>query len=211
MADGPEPADRGGRHLPASRRRRWSRADSASCWPCTESHTRRRSTDVQRGHYCAFLKHALKRIPKIRDVVVWNEVNSPDFWPAAGGAVAYEALFAECWDRLRGLRPYVNLISSTAARNDPAGFMRAVGVAYRQSGRKRPIVSTFGHNPYPVNAAEPPWVRHDDPTNVSQADLPRLLLALHKAFDGTGQPLPSASRPSVWYLENGFQTTVSGR
>ena len=150
----------------------------------------------------------LKRIPKIRDVVVWNEVNSPQFWPAAGGAAAYEALLADCWDHLRRLRPYVNLISSTAAKYDPAGFMRAVGVAYRASGRKRPIISTFGHNPYPVNAAEPPWVRHDDPANVSQADLPRLLLALHEAFYGTGQPLPSATRPIVWYMENGFQTIV---
>ena len=166
--------------------------------------------DVQRGHYCAFLKHALKRIPKIRDVVVWNEVNSPDFWPQGdgGGAAAYEALLAECWDRLRKLRPSANLISSTAARYDPAGFMRAVGVAYRESGRRRPIVSTFGHNPYPINASEPPWVRHDDPASVSQADLPRYLEALHKAFYGTGQPLPSADRPSVWYMENGFQTRV---
>ena len=89
----------------------------------------------------------LTRIPKIRDVVVWNEVNSPDFWPAAGGAAAYEALLAECWDRLRRLRPYVNLISSTAARHDPAGFMRAVGAAYRESGRKRPIISDVRPQP----------------------------------------------------------------
>jgi hypothetical protein len=51
-------------------------------------------------------------------------------------------------------------------------------------------------------------VRHDDPTSVSQADLPRLLEALADAFRGTAQPLPSATRPSVWYLENGFQTIV---
>ena len=165
--------------------------------------------DIQRRHYATFLHHVLTRIPKIRDVVVWNEVNSPDFWPAAGGAAAYEALLAECWDRLRPLRPYVNLISSTAARHDPAGFMRAVGAVYRESGRKRPIVTTFGHNPYPLNAAEPPWVRHDDPGNISQADLPRLLEALREAFGGTGQRLPSVDRPSVWYMENGFQTTVS--
>ena len=106
---------------------------------------------------------------------------------------AYEALLAECWDRLRGLRPYVNLISSTAARHDPAGFMRAVGAAYRESGRKRPIITTFGHNPYPLNAAEPPWVRHDDPGSISQADLPRFLEALREAFGGTGQRLPSAA------------------
>jgi hypothetical protein len=165
--------------------------------------------DIQRRHYAAFLHHVLTRIPKIRDVVVWNEVNSPAFWPVASGAAGYEALLAECWDRLRGLRPYVNLISSTAARHDPASFMRAVGAAYRESGRKRPIVTTFGHNPYPLNASEPPWVRHDDPGNISQADLPRFLEALREAFGGTGQRLPSADRPSVWYMENGFQTTVS--
>jgi hypothetical protein len=164
--------------------------------------------DVQRRHYATFLRHVLKRIPKIRDVVVWNEVNSTEFWPA-GAAAAYEALLAEVWDHLRSLRPYPNIISSTAARHDPAGFMREVGIAYRESGRKKPIVTTFGHNPYPVNAAEPPWVRHDEPTGVSQADLPRYLDALREAFDGTGQPLPSATRPSVWYLENGFQTRVA--
>jgi hypothetical protein len=163
---------------------------------------------VQRRHYAKFLRHVLTRIPKIRDVVVWNEVNSPEFWPAAGGAAAYEALLAECWDQLRGLRPYPNIISSTAARHDPAGFMRAVGAAYRASGRKKPILTTFGHNPYPLNAAEPPWTKHDEPTNVSQADLPRLLAALHDAFDATGQPLPTVERPTVWYMENGFQTTV---
>ncbi|HEU0304209.1 MAG TPA: hypothetical protein VFR32_06485 [Gaiellaceae bacterium] len=165
--------------------------------------------DVQRRHYARFLKHVLTRIPKIRDVVVWNEVNSPEFWPAAGGPAAYEALLAECWDQLRGLRPYPNIISSTAAKHDPARFMREVGAAYRASGRKKPILTTFGHNPYPVNAAEPPWVRHDDPTNVSQADLPRYLDALRYAFAGTKQPLPSAARPIVWYMENGFQTTVA--
>jgi hypothetical protein len=165
--------------------------------------------EVQRGHYCTFLRHVLMRIPKIRDVVVWNEANSPEFWPAGGGAAAYEALLAECWDRLRSLRPYPNVISSTAARHDPAGFMREIGAAYRASGRKKPLVTTFGHNPYPVNAAEPPWVRHDDPESVSQADLPRFLEALHYAFAGTQQPEPSATRPSVWYLENGFQTTVA--
>ena len=89
--------------------------------------------------------------------------------------------------------------------------MRAVGAAYRASGRKRPIVTTFGHNPYPLNAAEPPWVRHDDPGNISQADLPRFLEALREAFGDTGQRLPSADRPSVWYMENGFQTTVSDK
>jgi len=70
-------------------------------------------------------------------------------------------------------------------------------------------VDTFGHNPYPDNAAEPRWVQHGDPTTVGQGDLDRLLDALTDAFDGTRQPLPGEGRTTVWYLETGFQTTVS--
>src|SRR5262245_34298809 len=163
--------------------------------------------DAQRGYYCDFINHFVRRTP-IRDVVVWNEANSPTFWPSSGGAAAYEALLAACWDRLRTVYPPVNLISTTAAHHDPAGFVRAVGAAYRASGRTRPLVRTFGHNPYPNDSAEPPWTRHDDTTTVGEGDLPRLLAALSHAFAGTAQPLPGTAGTSIWYLENGFQTTV---
>ena len=60
-----------------------------------------------------------------------------------------------------------------------------------------------------MNAAEPPWVRHDDPATVSQADLPRLLAALTASIRRHGPTACRArARPSVWYMENGFQTTV---
>jgi hypothetical protein len=101
------------------------------------------------------------------------------------------------------------VISSTAAAHDPAGFVRALGSAYRATLRTRPIVDTFGHNPYPRFSAEPPWTQHaSDPTIVGQADLPRLLDALQQAFGGTAQPAPSATRPMLWYLELGFQTSI---
>lgn len=163
----------------------------------------------QRSYYCDFLRHVTGRIP-VRDIVVWNEVNSPQFWPQGegAGAAAYEALLAACWDRLRRVAPAVNLLSTTAAHWDPAGFIRAMGEAYRASGRRRPIVTTFGHNPYPDTSAEPPWTRHEDPRTVGQGDLPRLLLAIEDAFGGTGQPTPASGGAPVWYLENGFQTTV---
>lgn len=165
-------------------------------------------TAEQRDYYCRFIRHVVTRIP-IRDVVVWNEANSPQFWPASAGALAYEALLAACWDRLRDVSPPVNLISTTAAHYDPAGFIREVGDAYRTSGRTRPLVTTFGHNPYPDNSAEPPWVRHEaDPETVGQGDLARLLTAIGEAFADSGQPLPGTGRTSVWYLENGFQTAV---
>jgi hypothetical protein len=163
--------------------------------------------DVARSQYCDFLHYILVRIP-FRDVVIWNEANSPQFWPASAGAPAYEALLATCWRRLHALRPDVNVISTTAAHYDPAGFVRALGAAYRERKRKYPILDIFAHNPYPDNASEPPWTRHDDPRTVGQGDLERLLAAIRAGFEGTAQPLPGQGGTSVWYLETGFQTTV---
>jgi hypothetical protein len=162
---------------------------------------------ASRKQYCDFLHYVLVRIP-FQDVVVWNEANSPQFWPRAAGAEAYEALLANCWRRLHALRSDVNVISSTAAHYDPAGFVRELGDAYRERRRRYPILDTFGHNPYPDHAAEPPWAQHSDPRTVGQGDLERLLGAIRDAFGGTRQPVPEDGRPSVWYLETGFQTTV---
>jgi hypothetical protein len=166
-------------------------------------------TDAKtRKQYCDFLHHVFTRVP-FQDAQIWNEANSPQFWPRAAGPYAYEALLATCWRRLHALRgDRVNVISTTAARYDPAGFIRAVGEAYVERKRKYPILDTFGHNPYPNYASEPPWVKHDDPRTVAQGDLDRLLGAIHIAFDGTNQPEPGEGRTTVWYLETGFQTMV---
>ena len=161
-----------------------------------------------RTAYCGFLRHVAQRLP-VRDVVVWNEANSSDYWPASAGADAYEQLLAQCWDALHGLQRQVNVISSTAAHHDPAGFVRELGAAYRASKRMRPIADTFGHNPYPDDSAEPPWTTHpDDPTTIGEGDLAALLTAYNDAFAGTAQPPPGSGRVTIWYLEDGFQTTV---
>jgi hypothetical protein len=160
-----------------------------------------------RRRYCGFLKHVFTRVP-FQDAVIWNEANSPRFWPRSAGARGYEALLATCWRTLHAVRQGdVNIISTTAARFDPAGFMRDVGNAYVDRKRKYPIVDTFGHNPYPVHAAEPPWVEHG-PHTVGQGDLARYLRALDEGFAGTNQPLPGEGTTTVWYLETGFQTIV---
>jgi hypothetical protein len=161
-----------------------------------------------RRQYCDYLHHVFTRVP-FRDAVIWNEANSPQFWPQEAGAPAYEALLATCWRRLHALRhDRVNVISTTAAHYDPAGFVRALGEAYVERQRKYPLVDTFGHNPYPDYASEPPWAQHEDPRTVAQGDLDRLLRAIDEAFSGTPQPLPGQGRTSVWYLETGFQTSV---
>jgi hypothetical protein len=101
------------------------------------------------------------------------------------------------------------VISSTAARHDPAGFLTSVGAAYRASGRTRPILDVFGHNPYPNDASESPSATHPDGSGtVGEGDLRLLLSAADTAFDGTGQPVPGTGGTTIWYLEDGFQTTI---
>ncbi len=160
-------------------------------------------TRLQRDQYCGFLAHVLKRLPGIGDVVIWNEVNNPTFWQA--GPAAYEALLARCWDTLHALRPSIDVIDSTAPHQDPGGFIVRIGDAYRASGRRRPIVDTFGHNAYPESSLEPPWAAHAN-GSLDEGDYAQLMQVYWAAFHDTGQPLPGQGRTTIWYLEDGFQT-----
>jgi hypothetical protein len=162
---------------------------------------------ASRRQYCRYARAAVARLPSASAVVIWNEANSPRYWPQRPGAAAYEALLARCYDVLHAYRRTVNVIDSTAAHYDPAQFILDLGAAYRASGRQRPLVDTFGHNPYPEYAAEAPWATHPAGT-IGEGDYLTLLAALTQAFGGTAQPVPSAAWPHIWYLEDGFQTAV---
>jgi hypothetical protein len=184
-------------------------------------------TDPQRDAYCQFVASLLHRYPGVRDVVIWNEPNSSRFWRpqftpdgTSLAPAAYEALLAHCWDVLHVARPGVNVIAASSPRgNDnpaansnvshsPVNFYRKLGEAYRESGRRLPIFDTIGHNPYPVTNAERPWARHTGSTTIAEGDYEKLIVVLREAFGGTGQPLPGKGRVRIWYMEQGFQTTV---
>ena len=94
------------------------------------------------------------------------------------------------------------MITTTAASHDPVAFLGAVADAYRASGRPRPLFDTVGHNPYPLFPDEVPDAIHH--VYVGQGDHARLLSMLDESFAGTAQP-----STSIWYLENGFQTSVA--
>src|SRR5262249_54067525 len=162
-------------------------------------------TGPQRDAYCQFVASLLQRYPGVHDVVIWNEPNSSRFWRpqfAADGTslapAAYGALLARCWALLPAVRPGVNVIAAPAPRgNDtpdaasnvshsPVTFYRKLGQAYRQSGRRLPILDTVGHNPYPVTNAERPWVRHTASTTIAEGDYDKLIAVLQEAFGGTG-------------------------
>jgi hypothetical protein len=164
------------------------------------------TTSAERNRYCSFLRGAVKHVPLIHDVEIWNEANSPTYWPESAGPESYAKLLARCYDVLHS-RPFpVNVISSTASRHDPAGFIFGLGETYRALGRTRPLFDTFGHNPYPENSAEPPWVLHNGSDLIGEGDYETLMNLLRTAFDGTAQPLPGDRGVTIWYVEDGFQT-----
>jgi len=166
--------------------------------------------DYGRASYCGFVGNVLRRYPWIHDVAIWTEPNSSTFWqPRKGSGAAYEALLATCWDVLHAAQPAANVIATSAPHAKPARWYEQIGKAYRASGRTQPIFDTVGHNAYPESSAEAPSARHTN-GSIDEGDLDRLLAALHKAFDGTGQPVPGNGPVSVWYLEDGFQSSPAG-
>lgn len=183
-------------------------------------------TEVLREQYCTYVGNLITRFPQINDVVVWNEPNLTGFWrPQYRNGVSdaparYTELLARCYDVLHGIRPSINVVAPATSlwgndnpnaisniSHSPTSFIRAMGAAYRQSGRTRPLFDTLGHHPYPARSDERPWAEHADEAIVSIGDLGRLVRVLDEAFDGTGQPQPDTGLP-IWYLETGYQTQV---
>jgi hypothetical protein len=160
-------------------------------------------TPAAQRRFCAYAGDALARVPDARAVVVWDEANSRTYW--RGDARAYEALLARCYDVLHGVRSHVVVLDSTASAHDPVAFLSTLGAAYRASGRTRPLVDAFGHNPYPASSLEPAAARHGGGF-LGEGDYPRLAATLTAAFAGTPQ-----RALDVWYLEDGFQTSVPRR
>lgn len=146
----------------------------------------------QQRRFCNYARAVFALVPDAKAVVVWNEANSPMYW--RGTPAQYESLLARCYDELHSSR--VDVLDSTASAHDPIRFLDALAAAYRASGRKRPLVDAFGHNPYPLTSTEPPTAVHEGDF-LGEGDYLRLASTL-EAF---------GRKPSIWYLEDGFQTT----
>jgi hypothetical protein len=146
----------------------------------------------QQRRFCSYAKAALALVPDARAVVVWNEANARAYW--LGTPAQYESLLARCYDALHSAR--VQVLDSTASAHNPIAFLGALASAYRASGRTRPLVDGFGHNPYPLTPTELPGAVHRGDF-VGEGDYAKLVTALR----------PFGRSPSIWYLEDGFQTT----
>jgi len=178
-----------------------------------------------RTAYCGFVSSLLDRFPQIAAVNIWNEANLSHFWQpqfvrkASAAPAAYEALMARCYDTIKHRHPSVRVLTSISPRGNDnprarsnishsvKSFVAKMGQAYRRSHRRARIFDAWGQNVYGSNSKERPWARHR--LDIGEGDYPRLLSYLRGAFGGTHQPVPGQKDVRIWYLEDGFQTSVA--
>src|SRR6266550_9468675 len=154
--------------------------------------------DNSRTQFCTYARNAVARFPSINDVVIWNEPNLSFFWRpqfnpdnSSAAPAAYEALLARFWDVLHAFRPGINVVgpatsprgndNPNAASNishSPVNFIERMGLAYRASGRTKPLFDTVGQHVYQSTFSERPFLIHTVGRTISEGDLNKLLATL---------------------------------
>ena len=118
-------------------------------------------------------------VPGVRHVIVGNEPNLNRFWlpqfaldgSNAASAGAISSCSAETYDALKAVSPNVRVYGGalsprgsdraggTRPTHSPTKFIQDLGVAYRASGRDRPVMDAFVIHPYGDNSSQPPTLR----------------------------------------------------
>jgi hypothetical protein len=191
-----------------------------SVYPAGSSQTPR--TAAARAAFVSYATALARALPTVQRFIVGNEPNLNRFWMPQFSkrgvdvaAPAYEALLAQTYDALKAVSPALTVIggalsprgndSMLSRKHSPTAFIRDLGLAYRRTGRPRPIMDEFSLHPYEDNSNVPPSFAHPRTTTISLADYPKLVVLLGKAFAGTAQA--GSSLPIV-YDEFGVQTRI---
>jgi hypothetical protein len=191
-----------------------------SVFPAGSSQTPRVARE--RADFAAFAASLASSLPTVHRFIVGNEPNLNRFWlPQYGkdgrdvAATAYEATLARTYDAIKQVSPTATVIggalsprgndSVVSRKHSPTTFIRDLGLAYRRSGRTRPIMDGFSFHPYEDNSSLPPTFAHPHSTTISLADYAKLVRLLATAFDGTAQ---LGSRLPILYDEFGVQSRI---
>jgi hypothetical protein len=180
-------------------------------------------TAAARAEFASYAASIPRLVPGVRYLIVGNEPNLNRFWmpqftPGGGDAAAasYLTLLAQTYDAIKAAAPGVTVIGgsvsprgadnprTTRQTHSPTTFIRDLGLAYRQSGRRRPVMDWFSFHPYLETSKLPPSFVHPRSTTISLADFGKLRGLLGRAFDGTAQ---RGSTLPVIYDEFGVQTS----
>jgi hypothetical protein len=184
-------------------------------------------TPDARAQFAAYTAAVAERLDGVRDLIVGNEPNLNRFWlPQFGpdgsntSAGAYLSLLAETYDAVKAARRGVRVWGGTTAprgadrpdaerqTSSPTAFIRALGEAYRKSGREEPVMDGFVHHPYPESANVPIDLPHPNVTTIGLADNGKLVRLLEEAFDGTNQ---KGSDLPILYGEVGIETAIPAK
>jgi hypothetical protein len=183
------------------------------------------ATDEERDQFAAFAADVARKHRTVRDVIVGNEPNLNRFWMPqyddGGASVApaeYLTLLARTYDALKAVSPAIKVWGGSLSprgtdnafgqrpSHSPTTFIEALGVAYRESGRKLPVMDGLAIHPYGDNSSQPPSSSaHPLNTTVGLADYSKLVGMLTQAFLGTAQP--GSSLP-ILYDEYGVESTL---
>jgi hypothetical protein len=157
--------------------------------------------------YAEYVALLARTYPTVKDFIIGNEPNQPRFWQpqfnSAGrnvSAGSYYTLLAASYDALKAVDPAIRVIGlglsprgndqPNAPNNvstSPVRFLNALGRAYRQSRRTRPIMDELAFHPYPDQDRDSLMKGYRWP-NAGVPNLDRIKQAFWDAFRGTAQP-----------------------
>jgi hypothetical protein len=162
--------------------------------------------------FAQYLQLLARSYPQVTRFIVGNEPNQPrfhqpQFLPARRGghkptaAALYARILGASYDALKEVNPEITVIGlglsprgndNPRARNNvsrsPVRFIRDLALAYRRSGRTRPLMDSLGFHPYPGSNKQRLSGGYQWP-NAGLANLDRIKQAVWDGFHGTPQPV----------------------
>jgi hypothetical protein len=189
------------------------------------------------SEFVRFVAQVARAFPQVKEIGVGNEPNQPRFWQpqfsTSGRSLAcgaYERVLAQAYDALKDVDQNITVIgvslsprgndnplAATNSSTSPVRCLREVGLAYRASRRKKPIMDELAFHPHPNSYRDGFKVGYRWP-NAGTSNLGRIKQAVWDAFHGTsqptfaeaGKPVSMAARPPLRIRLNevGWQVAV---